>query len=48
MFVLHVDTLKACAMFAPRSHVVKKPYGTSFLKGEMYLNMHVYYWEVNF
>ena len=27
MFVLHVDTFKTWAMFTPRSHVVKKPYG---------------------
>ena len=29
MFVLHVDTFKACAMFVPRSRAVKKPYGAS-------------------
>ena len=25
MFVLHVDTFKARAMFTPRSHVIKNP-----------------------
>ena len=30
MFVLHVDTFKAHATCAPRSHAVKKPYKASF------------------
>ena len=29
MFVLHVNTFKAHALFALRSRVVKKPYGAS-------------------
>ena len=29
MFVLHVDTFKARAMFAPRSRAVKKLYGAT-------------------
>ena len=38
MFVLHVDTFKARAMFAPRSRAVKKPYGASLGRVQLLVN----------
>ena len=37
MFVLHVDTLKAFVMFAPRSCAVKKSHGASLKEESYYL-----------
>ena len=39
MFVLHVDTFKARAMFAPRSRAVKKPYGASLGRVQLLVNI---------
>ena len=39
MFVLHVDTFKARAMFAPRSRAVKKIYGASLRRVQLIVNI---------
>ena len=39
MFVLHVDTFKARAMFAPRYRAVKKPYGASLGRVQLLVNI---------